>query len=194
MIKQKIDNYIIPITLMFVMGMMLFRVNDPLCLKTIFLLMLTFAVKPFGTYRWTLIDWSILIIWGYDIISCCVSINKYPSICFLQLSTNCFLAYHLVRYSFANTKERNLQKGFLGLSCIAVILSFFTFFFFYKNFFLYCRKTFRTMFGIDKGRNLTSFLKFSNHMKRKCCFARTFWSVDFNNSTCWNSSNSKCDI
>lgn len=73
MIKQKIDNYIIPITLMFVMGMMLFRVNDPLCLKTIFLLMLTFAVKPFGTYRWTLIDWSILIIWGYDIISCCVS-------------------------------------------------------------------------------------------------------------------------
>ena len=71
MIKQKIDNYIIPITLMFVMGMMLFRVNDPLCLKTIFLLMLTFAVKPFGTYRWTLIDWSILIIWGYDIISCC---------------------------------------------------------------------------------------------------------------------------
>ena len=131
MIKQKIDNYIIPITLMFVMGMMLFRVNDPLCLKTIFLLMLTFAVKPFGTYRWTLIDWSILIIWGYDIISCCVSINKYPSICFLQLSTNCFLAYHLVRYSFANTKERNLQKGFLGLSCVAVILSFFTFFFFY---------------------------------------------------------------
>ena len=133
MIKQKIDNYIIPITLMFVMGMMLFRVNDPFCLKTIFLLMLTFAVKPFGTYRWTLIDWSILIIWGYDIISCCVSINKYPSICFLQLSTNCFLAYHLVRYSFANTKERNLQKGFFGLSCVAVILSFFTFFFFYKN-------------------------------------------------------------
>lgn len=133
MIKQKIDNYIIPITLMFVMGMMLLRVNDPLCLKTIFLLMLTFAVKPFGTYRWTLIDWSILIIWGYDIISCCVSINKYPSICFLQLSTNCFLAYHLIRYSFANTKERNLQKGFFGLSCVAVILSFFTFFFFCKN-------------------------------------------------------------
>ena len=51
MIKQKIDNYIIPITLMFVMGMMLFRVNDPLCLKTIFLLMLTFAVKPFVKLR-----------------------------------------------------------------------------------------------------------------------------------------------
>lgn len=52
---------------------------------------------------------------------------------FSTIINKLFLAYHLVRYSFANTKERNLQKGFLGLSCVAVILSFFTFFFFYKN-------------------------------------------------------------
>jgi len=132
-IKHKIESYIIPIAIISVMGMMLFQVNDPFYLKTILLLLAAFVVKPFGTYRWTMIDWAVLAIWGYDIISCFISINMFPSISYLPSSTNSFLIYHLVRYSFTLANYRSLQKGFLGLCCIAVVLSCFTFFFFYKN-------------------------------------------------------------
>lgn len=122
------------IALVTVISMTLFLINDPYGLKEL-LLLTALAVLPLNrNENLSVIDVTIWMMWGQDVLLCFYGINQWPCFQTLCLSTMFLLTYFLFKQI---TKKTHILLLYLQFLCIiigiAVILSLISFAIFYHS-------------------------------------------------------------
>lgn len=110
-------NGVIPILLVWVISMMLFRVNDPYKLQLLVLLFCLPFIKTVTVRKLSWIDSCVLIIWALDIISCMISNRTISGVELSYNTTLGVVSYILARNIFS---EESCKILFFKIVCLPI--------------------------------------------------------------------------